>query len=359
MTIQEFAERHAGTNTRAIAHVARDWQAERLTRDFLGTPIAAGVLMGDLLLGDGIGDSLSTRTRAAFEELMRARADSRSEVLALIREKYDVSEESLRGLLNNIQGQVGELLFVESARGAAELATNKSQEAWDAVVRRGHMQGHWQIKVYADEHAACTKLDEVNQKLSAGAVTGADGETLDRIHFAVNDDIAEKVQDHALAIGFEGQIASLGVTQEEVRSALAGEFHNVTNPFAHFFGEVLGDVATAAAIQAAAHGFRLVAGAERRAVGEDYALALTATGIGIGAGHIVEQALDWLEGLLSIGQVGDASGSTFVVSMTTRMIARRVIVHRFRVHQRLAELASDLARLNARLGMPGPVLAPA
>jgi hypothetical protein len=218
MTMAAFARKYP-TPAQGIDAVVRRWVTRREVRDFLGMPILAGVTTLDLLMGDQLVDTLSPEVKHAFKTLMEVKADSRAEVERLILEKIERGDESVRGLMNKIQGQIGEEVFVRLAGPAARLAENKSQEGWDVCVDRGDHAQYVQVKVYADADGLSQHLGELQEKLLAGTIR--DGETpLTRLDIAVNSEIYEEVRANAEALGYPGEILDLGETRAVMRDAL-------------------------------------------------------------------------------------------------------------------------------------------
>src|SRR5262245_17401740 len=157
MTIDEFAAKYPATG-RSAETVVRRWVIEKKVRDFLGLPALGGVTIADLLLGDKLVDTLSPEVREAFSHLMEGAADTRAEIERLLVEKIDLGGGALLGLINKVQGQLGEDAFVRLVGSAARLAGNKSQEGWDVRVGLEPPFEYVQVKVYKDADAVVDHL---------------------------------------------------------------------------------------------------------------------------------------------------------------------------------------------------------
>jgi hypothetical protein len=362
MSIHSFVQKYGSEPTRPIEQLARRWEAERKVRDFLGTPVMAGMTIADLAIGDGLGDTFSPGMREAFQSLMDERADTRHEVEALIREKLELGGKSVQGLMNKIQGQIGEDSFVRAAggrAGLADLAESGSQRDWDVWVRGGHSGSlrHVQVKVYEDSDAAIAKLESLQARIEQGLVMGESGRTLDAVDFAVNLEIFEEVKEHAAGLDYPGEVLCLGQSRTDIREMLEGDFGNVAEPFEHFFGELLGDLAPVAIVQAMAHGYMLLTRSrDARGAGADYAGSVSVTAGGLVAAHITEQVIDQILAALDYGDgasvlaVEPSSAAALAAGMLTRALLKRVILGRLRFATWLQSQNTALVGLAEKVG---------
>lgn len=353
MSMDAFARKHP-TPAQGIDTVVRRWIAQREVRDFLGTPILAGVTMLDLLMGDQLVDTLSPEVKQAFTTLMEGKADSRAEVERLILDKIEQGQESVVGLMNKIQGQMGEEVFVRLAGPAAHLADDKSQEGWDVFIDRGDHPQYVQVKVYEDADGIGQHLKALQEKLLAGTIRH--GETpITRLDIAVNSEIYDEVRANAEALGYPGEILDLGETRGVMREALEQSVDHVQAPFEHFFAELFGDALQPAVLHAMANAFLLYKGAkDRRLAVEDtlYSAGLSAGGLFAAAG--TDQLLG--HGLLLLDlqdaaalMSGPVGGILLLgVSLGTRAVLRRILDRRS-VVRRLTTGNSHLAALCTRL----------
>jgi hypothetical protein len=100
--------------------------------------------------------------------LMGSVADSREEIERLILDKVDIGDAAVVGLINKIQGQLGEDLFVHEMGSSAQLAESGSQAGWDVRVGYEDAFRYVQVKIYEDANAV--PLDSLKDKLQAGTI---------------------------------------------------------------------------------------------------------------------------------------------------------------------------------------------
>ena len=125
MTIAEFVTTY-GSSSQPIKSIAEKWFLEKKIDDFLGTPLRGGLVIADYWVNDQLVDALPPDVRSGFEELMKERADTIFEIKKILIEKASLGEKHLLGLMNKIQGQIGENIFLSNV-GGAQLATSGSQ----------------------------------------------------------------------------------------------------------------------------------------------------------------------------------------------------------------------------------------
>jgi hypothetical protein len=353
MSIDAFIQKYA-TSAQPIDAIVRRWIAQREVRDFLGMPILAGGTMLDLLMGDQLVDTLSPDAKQAFKALMGVKAESRAEVERLILDKLERGDESIRGLMNKIQSQIGEDVFGRLAGPAAHLADDKSQEGWDVWVDRGDHTQYVQVKVYADVDGVGRHLRALQEKLLAGTIR--DGENpLTRLDIAVNSEIYDEARTKAAALNYPGDILDLGETRAVMRDALKQSVDHIKAPFEHFFGELLGDALQPAIFHAMANAFLLYKGAKnRRMAVEDtlYSAGLSAGGLlaATSTDHLLGHGLLLLDlqdaAALMSGPVGGIL--LLGINLSTRAVLRRILDRRFTV-QRLEAETTHLAAVCTRL----------
>ena len=266
MSIAQFANKYS-TASRPIERVAQRWVVEKEVRDFLGTTVMAGATVADLMIGDRLVDTISSEVKVAFENLMGSVADSREEIEHLILEKIEIGDKAVFGLINKIQGQLGEDLFVRAVGSGAQLAESGSQADWDVRVNYEDAFKYVQVKVY--ENANAVPLENLKDKLEAGGVFDH-GEVVNQLDVAVPSDIYAEVRERAMEIGYPGQILDLHITHDEIRGQLLDSVQNVQDGLGHFFTELVGDIAVPATIHGAVNAFLLYKGAkDRRSAVED------------------------------------------------------------------------------------------
>jgi hypothetical protein len=251
MTIEEFCQTHSAP-THSIKAITDSWVVEKQIDGFLETTITGGVTIGDYLCGQEFVDSVPNQVRSGFEELMEKKADSLAEVRQLLYDKWQQGEPHLRGLLNKIQGQIGENEFKKHVGRSASLAESGSQRGWDVKIGDSR---YVQVKVYHDADAAIEELQALEEDIAEGLV--ADGDKLvTTIDFAVNSEIYADVSERAATLGLKSNILDLGTSREEIREWVTSAADNVCHsPFENFLSELLHGVGNAAAIHAASNAF--------------------------------------------------------------------------------------------------------
>ena len=200
MSIKNFKKKYSSSKKKAIDTIAQKWKKEKLADDFLGTEIMTGVLVSEFIVeGTHLSHvKLDPEVKEAFSELMSGKVDSYTELRGLVVDKFDKGEKSVEGLINKIQGQYGENVFIENVGDGAELATSGNQEGWDVKIPREGFDEHIQVKVYKDADGVIEKMKEVNEKVLGGK---DEFENIDQINFAVNSDIYKSVKEAAEASG--------------------------------------------------------------------------------------------------------------------------------------------------------------
>ncbi len=257
MNIESFVKKY-GTTRRPISDIINDWVTEKKVEDFLGMPYIGGVTVADMLVGDGLTDTIPPEVLEAFKGIMGEKADTYQEVKAIIVDKVQKGEASIEGLKNTIQGRLGELEFIDKVGDKARLASLPNQEGWDIAIDKDEVTRYVQVKVYNDADRALDKLKELQEKIADGKIQ--DGEkVIDSVDFAVNSDIYEEVKEKATALGLDTKILDIGVTHEKLRdimnstqAAVAGDAWEQLKPFAE---ELFGDMIEAAFLPAVISAF--------------------------------------------------------------------------------------------------------
>lgn len=298
MTMKEVQEKY-GSDSKRITDVIDRWVLEKQIDDFLGTRLFGGILISDLLKGEELVDSIPEQVKKGFErfkfkELMGEHADTPYEMKLVLLKKAEEGNSNLKGLLIKIQGQIGENEFKNGVGETACLAPQGNQRGWDVKVEdpSGTQTQYVQVKVYKDSDAAIDKLQQVQDELSKGLILD-EGKVVKKVDFAVNDEIFEEVKQKAGEIGIPATILNIGISHEEITSALETARKNVVDsPLNNFFEELLGGVCTGAALHAAVNGFLVWKGAkEKHAAVEDTVYSSAITGGGIGASFASEAIL--------------------------------------------------------------------
>ncbi|MBI3429052.1 MAG: hypothetical protein HY050_03135 [Actinobacteria bacterium] len=291
MDVSEFSKKY-GIASQSIDKIVDQWILEKRVSDFLGTEIFAGVMISDLMMGDQLVDTVPPDVKDAFFNLMGDQADTRSEIETMILEKAHVSRESVIGLMNKIQGQLGEDTFKKTVGASAELATSGSQEGWDVAVHHHDFTQYVQVKVYQDANQAVEALKELQDKVDSGVIHDG-SHVVHAIDFAVNSDIYADVSKKATELGLSAKVLDLGATHGQLRDQLTQAVDHVANaPLQHFFGELLQGVVASAALQTAANAFLVYKGAKDRAMAaEDTTYSTLVSAGGLSVAHITDQFL--------------------------------------------------------------------
>ena len=108
ITIAEFDDRYSDSPTQSFRTICDRWDKEEELDNLLQTAVGAGVVLGNMLVGDGLNDQISPELLDGFAELMGQKADSYDEVRSILLDKLQNGEKSVFGLVNKIKGQIGE-----------------------------------------------------------------------------------------------------------------------------------------------------------------------------------------------------------------------------------------------------------
>lgn len=355
VTIHEFARRYGQHRPKPIEQVANRWQRQAQLDHLLGSTVAGGITLGDLMVGDGLRDQISPELLRAFHELMGEEAESYDQVRQILLDRLEDGPASVLGMINKIKGQVGENWFLEEATRHgldARLADLGNQEAWDVAI--DHADGatqYVQVKMYQNPGEIVTHIQEVQSKLEVpGRITDGD-QAVRTIDFAIPAETIEPVQRRLdeLNLADVNLIPMEGSASEAANVVQAG--FNAVGPEAvqHLFAQLAGAGAAAAALHGLVNGFLVYKGAK---TGADF-LGDTAgdTGLtlgGIAAGMGVEAVLSHL------AWVGGVPTWVLVVStsITTRAVLARVGSRRDDVEWLRERNKLLRQRLDGRLGPP-------
>ncbi len=349
-TVDEFCDAHGMGEINKIDAVVERWVHKREVDEFLATSVGTGVLLADLICGDGLQDSISPELYAGFSELMKDKAASYTAVRQILLEKLNQGDSSVRGLISKIQGQIGENSFLEHVGSHARLAASGSQEAWDvAVSHPDEVTQYVQVKTYSNANGVMQHIRDVQEKLAAETVF--DGDTLvKRIDFAVSEDIVDEVQSKVTAAGLDVDVLTIPITSDEARQVVEEGVANVgPEALSGFFGELLVGTLTAAALHGAVNAFLVYKGAKDRS--QFFSDTVYSTGItsgGLAAAFATEAMFQKLSASAAFLGGPPAFVATFAAGVTTRMYLSRVAERRD-VAGRLADGNQDLASIMARL----------
>ena len=99
-TVDEFCDAHGMGEINKIDAVVERWVHKREVDEFLATSVGTGVLLADLICGDGLQDSISPELYAGFTALMKDKAASYTAVRQILLEKLNQGDSSVRGLIS-------------------------------------------------------------------------------------------------------------------------------------------------------------------------------------------------------------------------------------------------------------------
>ncbi len=337
MNIKKFHKKYSN-NTASAKNLFKKWAIEKQVDDFLGTSIFGGIMIGDLLIDDGLNDRLSPDVYNAFSNLMGDKANTFDEIRNIIVEKSLKGEASLDGLLNKIQGQLGENSFIENVGSNAKLATDGAQEGWDVSISHGDTTQFVQVKIYKDPNKVIEKIQEVNEKIEAGKIEG-----ISEIDFAVNSDIFEEVKEKAIKLALENKILDVGATRDDIRGLLESNFENLENftELNNFFSEMAGAASSITVIHGIINAFFVWKGSkDAKTALEDTAYSSAISTGGVAATLIAEDLL-WFAGPLA-GAMGVGIG------IGTRSVLKRLSERRFML-DRLEKEKINLKKLCLKL----------
>lgn len=201
--------------------------------DVAGMTTMLAALGIDAANGDGLLDQISPELLSSMKNLMGEKADTYEEARRLISEKIANGDLSFAGFVNKIKGQLGEDQFI-AENSDYVLAISKSQEGIDAIRGRGSdFVEAVQVKMYKNANDVIHHMHIVQQKISDGLTV--EGETIDKLSFAVPYDIAEEVRSKAAHhIDLSSiDIIPVSVTSNSLADAVVGAGENLTHPFIH------------------------------------------------------------------------------------------------------------------------------
>jgi hypothetical protein len=324
MNIDDFCALHGGGERKRIDSLVARWISERELDSMLQTQVSAGVILGDLLVGDGLLDQVSPELRQAFADLMGEKADSYNEVRQILLEKLENGDSSVFGLVNKIKGQVGENRFIQEIGDTANarLAHLGNQEGWDVAIDHDFGTQYVQVKMYSDANGVISHMKDIDAKLSSGRMI-LDGEvTVQKIDFAVPENIAEEVTLKAAALGLDMKVIPIQMSAQEAADVVWTGVNNVgPEALNNFFGELLGISGNAAVLHGLVTAFLIYKGAKvREEMIGDIAenTAITAGGFCVGA------SMETLLHKVGFITAGPAGVLIFVSAVSTCAILRRI-----------------------------------
>lgn len=271
MTVDEFCQEFElrGQPVRSIDEVLKEWETANPTHnptpeDVLGLEALVAVLVADSAVGDGLLNQISPELLEAFATRRGSSLDSYDEVRVYLQAILDRGGPAVKGVVNQIKGQVGELAFKEQAGGHAHLAAKTNQEAWDIAIERNGSFEYVQVKMYRSADQAVEKMKKVQEKVSSGQVSDG-GQSVEHINFAVNKDIASAVREKASHVpGLENvKVYDVPMTNHQATQMVTKGFDHVgPDELTHFFTDLFGTTLDAACLNGMANAFLVYQGAK-------------------------------------------------------------------------------------------------
>ena len=325
-TIAEFYDRYSGGPTQSFETICDRWDKEEELGNLLQTAIGAGVVLGDLLVGDGLNDQISPELLDGFAELMGQKADSYDEVRSILLDKLQNGEKSVFGLVNKIKGQIGENQFLQGAQAeglSARLAELGNQPSWDVAIDNADGTTRYiQVKMYSDVGDAVRHMQDVTQKLDEGVIISDGDRVVEAIDFAVPANIAEEVSARSAELGIDMQVIPIDMTAAEAADVVQTGFDNVgPEALSNLFGELFGASVAVVALHGLVNAFLVYKGAKAA----DRFLADTVEQTAISTGAIAAGlSLELVLNQISLIGGPPTYALVFCTSMATRGILRRV-----------------------------------
>ena len=325
-TIAEFHGRYSAGPTQSFRIICDGWDKEEELDNLLQTAVATGVVLGDLLVGDGLSDQISPELLDGFAKLMGHKSDSYDEVRSILREKLQDGESAVFGLINKIKGQIGENQFMQGAQAAglnARLAELGNQEAWDVAIDNADGTTRYiQVKMYSDAGGVVRHMQDVSQKLAGGESILDGDRVVEAIDFAVPANIAEEVSARSAGLGIGMNVIPIEMTATEAADVVQTGFDNVgPAALSNLFGELFGASVAVASLHGLVNAFLVYKGAKAadRFLADTMEQTAVSTGA-IGVGLSLELVLN------QISMIGGPPtyALVFCTSMATRGILKRV-----------------------------------
>ena len=326
MSADHFCQAYeaSGQAIRPIAEIVEEWDAQRRSRvaeDYLGFETFLALLIADANIGDGLLDQISPELLAAFTARRGENFDSYDEVRTYLHEILARGDHSVTGVVKQIKGQIGELVFKEQADGHAYLAHSTNQEAWDVAIPHAHGATEYvQVKIYASADDAVEMMQKVHRKVIANMISDG-GNPVNHINFAVNEDIAAAVREmaaqHAELSGMK--VYAIPLSNADATGTVIEGFNNVgPNELAHLFSEWFGSTLTAACLHGMANAFLVYKGSKTASAATESTIVSTA----ISAPSVaIAQATAWL---LAKTEIMLLSAHPVIASIAAGMLARAV-----------------------------------
>jgi len=327
MTAAAFLSKY-GPAKRSIQETAELWAIRSRIDELAKIEVAPNVTFMDAVANESLHEHLTGIPKEvvnAFSTLMHEKAQTADQIKGLFHQKALLGSHSVEGLINKIQGQLGENAFLAHAGKVANLAKSGSQEAWDLVIHRGSHSQFVQVKIYHSADAVIGEMRKLAERLASEKLKYS-GTVIRKIDFAVNDDVYEPVRRRVASEGLNFNVLKVHATREHLRGVVTEAAHHATMSGLHqFFEELFAGAVIGVGLNAAINGFLLWKGSiERERAIEDTLYGSIASVGGITATLAVRATLfSKLPHLLGpVGRVASPLGSLAVAYASRELIKR-------------------------------------
>lgn len=314
----------SGRSASEIDRVLDEWEKKyhkRTADDYLGFESFMALLVADASVGDGLLDQISPELLEAFAARRGESLDSYDEVRNHLQQMLERGDHSVEGVIRQIKGQIGELVFKDQAGGNAYLASSTNQEAWDVAIPHANEATQYiQVKIYNSADAVIAKMGEVTKALAEKSITDG-GNAVSHIDFAINQDLVAEVlrkqaQHPELA---DIKVYEIPVSNADATGIVVDGLNNVgPDEMVHLFEEWFAGSISAAGIHAMANAFLVYRGNKTIEEGtEDTIVSAALSAPGIGAAQIAA----WLATHTNVALI---SGHPVIAAVTTGMLVRAV-----------------------------------
>lgn len=126
MNIEEFSIQYGYEPLKKIDILVDKWEWEKEVDGLIDDVTGSGIIVGDILIGDGIRDQISKPLLEGFSELQGDKVGTFDKVRERLVEVDERGRASLLALKNKIKGQIAENDFREAMGDHAYLAESGS-----------------------------------------------------------------------------------------------------------------------------------------------------------------------------------------------------------------------------------------
>jgi hypothetical protein len=317
MSIEDFVSQYR-EDSRNIHSIIKEWQISEMDtllqtacnhseatlgmNETIDSGIGGAVVIADAILGGTLLDQIPQDVQEAFANLMGDKADTYSKMRQLLLSHLKNDQGTFRafddchvvGFVNKLKGQIGENIFKSQIGLAATLAESGSQEGWDLAVNKGQgLHEYVQVKLYHSPRGVVQHMLAVHEKLLEGSIKGVGHETVQKIYFAVPEDIRDDVL--RLAKQHDGLAEmlydkSIPITSRDAAGLVTEGMSNVgPDQLGNFFNELICGAAAAGSLHAAVNGFLWYKGSKDFSEAfADTAANTAVSTVGIGLGLLAE-----------------------------------------------------------------------